>query len=118
MACPKEDQLLEGDLHVILDKIEADILQITKNGIENDSPNIKHPSTERFQLKMTVLYHSMCISKVGHSSLRHIRAEYKDKKPDISDFHRNIGVSCNTKLKLPKFEDLCIKSTENVLQDE
>ena len=106
MACPKEDQLLEGDLHVILYKIEADILQITKNGTENESPNIKDPSTERFQR-----------TKI-HSSLRHIRAEYKDKKPDVSDFHPNIGVSCNTKLKLPKFEDLCIKSTGKELQDE
>ena len=30
MAWAKGDQPLEGDLHAILDKIEADILQITK----------------------------------------------------------------------------------------
>ena len=30
MACTKGHQLLECELHVILDKIEADILQITK----------------------------------------------------------------------------------------
>ena len=30
IACTKENQLLEGDLHAILDKIEANILQITK----------------------------------------------------------------------------------------
>ena len=30
MACTKGNQLLEGDLHAIVDKIEADILQITK----------------------------------------------------------------------------------------
>ena len=31
MACTKRDQLLGGDLHAILDKIKADMLQITKN---------------------------------------------------------------------------------------
>ena len=30
MSCTKGNQLLEGDLHAIMDKIEADILQITK----------------------------------------------------------------------------------------
>ena len=30
------------------------------------------------------------VSKAGHSSLRHVRAEFKDKKPDVPDFHRNI----------------------------
>ena len=30
MACIKGNQLLESDLHAILDKIEADIFQITK----------------------------------------------------------------------------------------
>ena len=28
-------------------------------------------------------------------------AEYKDKLPNVSDSHRNIGTSCNSKLKLP-----------------
>ena len=41
---------------------------------------------------MAVLDQSMCITKVGHSGLRHVLAEYKDKNPDVSDFHRNIGV--------------------------
>ena len=30
MACTNGNQLLEGDLHAILNKIETDILQITK----------------------------------------------------------------------------------------
>ena len=30
MACAKGDQLLEGNLRAVLDKIEADILQNTK----------------------------------------------------------------------------------------
>ena len=39
---------------------------------------------------MAVLHQSIYISKAGHSSLRHVRAEFKDKKPDVPDFHRNI----------------------------
>ena len=60
----------------------------------------------------------MCIFKAGQYSLRHLRAEYKDKKPDVSDFHRNIEASFNSKIKSPKLKDLHIKSTENALQDE
>ena len=76
------------------------------------------PSTEKFQLQIAVLHQSMYISNAGYSILRYIRAKYKDKKPDVSDSHRNTGVSCNYQLKLTKFKDLCIKSTEKVLQDE
>ena len=47
---------------------------------------------------MAVLHQSIYVSKAGHSSLRHVRAEFKDKKPDVPDFHRNIGVWCNFKL--------------------
>ena len=66
--------------------------KLQRNGTENGSSNIKDLSTERFQLQIAVLHQSMGISKAVHSSLRHVRAEYKDKKPDVSDFHRNIGV--------------------------
>ena len=38
---------------------------------------------------------------VGPLSLRPVRAEYKDKVPDVSDSHRNIGTLCNSKLKFP-----------------
>ena len=31
---------------------------------------------------------------------------------------RQIGKSYNSKLKLPKFKDLCMESTEKLLQDE
>ena len=60
--------------------------------LRNGSSNIKDSSTERFQLQMAVLHQSIYVSKAGHSSLRHVRAEFKDKKPDVPDFHRNIGV--------------------------
>ena len=60
----------------------------------------------------------MGISKAGHSSLRFDLVEYNDRKPYVLDFHRSIGVWCNSELKLPKFKDLRIKSTEKVLQDE
>ena len=35
MASSEGDQLLAGAFHAILDKIKADILQITKSGIGN-----------------------------------------------------------------------------------
>ena len=44
--------------------------------------------------------------------------EHKDEKPDMPDFHQNIGEWCNSKIKLPKYKDLCNKSFEKVLQDE
>ena len=34
-------------------------------------------------------------------SLRIVWAEYKDKVTDVSDSHRNIGTSNNTKARLP-----------------
>ena len=92
--------------------------KLQRNGNENCLTNIKDSSTERFQLQMVVLHQTMGISKTGHSSLRHVWKEYKDKTPDVLHFHRNIGVSCNSKLSLPKYKDLCIKSTEKVLKDE
>ena len=66
---------------------------------------------------MTVLQQSICIN-VGPSSLRYVRAEYKDKVLDVSDSHRNIGKLFNSKLKSPKFKDLRIKSIEKLLKDE
>ena len=33
--------------------------------------------------------------------LRQVWAQYKDKITDVSDSHRNIEISCNSKLKLP-----------------
>ena len=65
------------------------------------------PSTERFQLQMAVLHQSMCISKAGHSILRHVRVEYKDKKRMECVM---CGVWCNSRLPLPKFKDLCVRS--------
>ena len=38
MSCTKGNQLLEGDLHAIMDKIEADILQITKRSFNRKIP--------------------------------------------------------------------------------
>ena len=42
----------------------------------------------------------------------------QDEKPDTPDFHQNIGEWCNSKIKLPKYKDLCDKSFEKVLQHE
>ena len=44
MASSEGDQLLSGAFHVVMDKIEADILQITKwqrSRIRNESSSIK-----------------------------------------------------------------------------
>lgn len=60
----------------------------------------------------------ICISKAGVASLRHVLAKYKDRVSDVSDSNQNIGELCNTKLKLPEFKDLCIKSTEKLVKDE
>ena len=54
----------------------------------------------------------MSIFKTCRSNLRHVWAVYKEKKPDVTYLDRNIEVSRNSKLKLPKFKDLCIKSTK------
>lgn len=67
---------------------------------------------------MEVLNQSMCIFEACPSSLRRVRAEYKDKSPDMSGSHRNIGTPCNSKLKYPKLKDTCIESTEKLVEDE
>ena len=77
--------------------------KLQRNWIKNGSCNIKDPSTEIFQLQMEVMHQSICISKANHSFLK---------------IYQKAGVSCNYKLKWPKFKDLCIKSTEKELQDE
>ena len=123
MAYNRGNQLLEGDFNVILD-LNTILLfwliyfKLQRNGTENGLSNIKDPSTERFQLQMAVLHQSMCIAKAAHFNSRHVWVEYENKNLDVSDFYQNIGVWCNSKLKLPKSKDSCIKSTEKVLQDE
>ena len=39
------------------------------------------------------------LSKADPLGLRDVRAEYKDKLPDMWDSHWNIGTPCNSKLK-------------------
>ena len=72
---------------------------------------MKDPSTETFQLQMPVLHRSKYIYKAGPSSLRQAWAEYKDKVPDASDSHRNIGTSCNSKLKSPNLK-ICVSKLQ------
>lgn len=66
-------------------------LKLQRNGTEKGLPNLKDTFTERFQLQLLVLHQSMCISKAGPSSLRHVMTKHKDKVPDISDFTRGYG---------------------------
>ena len=106
MDCAKGDQPLGGDLHAILDKIEADVTpkyeQIKPKAYRLTSGILqqKHSSYKQ----MPVLHQSKYISKTGPSSLRRVWAEYKDEVPDVSDYHQNIGTSCNSKLKLPNLK--------------
>ena len=92
--------------------------KLQRNGTENESYNIKDNPTERLQLQMRFLHQSIFISKAGPPSLKHDPAKYKDRVLDVSDSHRNIGTSCNSKLKLLKFKDLCIESLEKLHKDE
>ena len=64
---------------------------------------------------MTVMHQNMCI-KVDPSNLRHVPAEYKIS--DVSNSCRNIGKLCISKLKSPKFKELCIESIEKLLKDK
>ena len=55
-------------------------------------------------------------TRLFFSSFRYIRAEYKDKVPDVSYPRRNIGTLCNSKLKQSKFRDLCTESIEKLVK--
>ena len=66
---------------------------------------------------MSVLHQNMCISKAAFSILR-VLSEYKYKVPDELDSNQTVGTSCNSKLKLPIFKDLCTQSTEKLVKDE
>ena len=70
-------------------------MKLQKNETKNRLSNIKDPLTERFEVQILVLHQSMCMCKADSSSLRH-----------VWDSHSNIGTSCNSKLKLPKFKDV------------
>ena len=37
--------------------------------------------------------------------------QYKDKVSDVSDYHQNIGTSCNSKPKLPNLK-ICVLKLE------
>ena len=65
MASSEGDQLIAGAFHVIMYKIYADVLQIVKKWIGNESSYIKHTSSERFQPYMPVLHQSTCTFKAG-----------------------------------------------------
>ena len=70
----------------------------TENGFSTETLQLQMP------IQMPVLHQCKCISKAGPLRLRQVWAEYKDKVPDVSDSHRNIGTSCNSKLKLPNLK--------------
>ena len=68
MASPKGDQPLAGAFHAVMEKIEADVLQIATRkwkwiGIGNEFSYIKDSFSERFQLQMPVLHQCTCTFK-------------------------------------------------------
>ena len=56
---------------------------------------------------MPVLHQSKRTSNAGPFFKTRVWAEYKDKVHDVSDSHRNIGMSCNFKVKLPNLK-ICV----------
>ena len=62
------------------------------------------------ELEMSVLHQSMCIFKVGLSSLS--ERKYKEKVPDMSDPKQNFETSCNSKLMFSELKDLFIKRAQ------
>ena len=43
-------------------------------------------------------------------------ASVKDKVPDVSDLHQNIGTSCNSKFKLPNLK-ICVSKLQKDYQN-
>ena len=99
MASSEGDQLLVGTFHPIMDKIEADVLQIAKKWNWNESLYIKDTFSERFQLKMPVLHYC----KVRAPSK--LASECNQMQ---SKCNQNIEMSCKVKLKLTKLKGLCL----------
>ena len=110
MVCSEGDQLLGADFHAVLGKVEADMLQITKEwnwewiieekgyfykkiAASNDGSARKYLNVQGWSLNFT-----------------HIRAKFKDKVLDVSDSNQNIK-TCKSKLKLSEFKPLYIKSS-------
>ena len=72
---------------------------LQRDGTGNGLSNIKDTFAESLQLRMSVLYQSMCIFKPGLSSSYDGWAKYKEKVPDVSDPNQNVETTCNSKLK-------------------
>ena len=64
------------------------------------------------------MHQSICTSKAGLTSLRHVWAKYKDEVSDVSGSDQNIEASSNSKLKLTEGKDLPFKKTEILVKDE
>ena len=85
---------------------------LQRNGTGNGFSNIEDTFAESFQLQISVLHQSMCISKAGLSSLNDGWAKYKQKVTDMSDSNQNFETTCNSKPKFPELKDLFIKRVQ------
>ena len=87
---------------------------LLRNGTENGFYNIKDTFAENFNLQLSVLHQSICIFKAGLSGLSDVKAKYKGKIPDMSDFNQNVETTCNSKLKFVELKDLFIKRVQKI----
>ena len=65
-------------------------------GTGNGLSYIIYTFAESFQLKISVLYWSLCL-KAGLSSLSDGCAKYIEKEPDVSDSNQNVEIKCSSK---------------------
>ena len=69
MAFSEGNQLFAGDFCANLDKTNANMVNLQRDGSGNGLSNIKDTFAEILQLQMSVLHQNMCIFKSGLSSL-------------------------------------------------
>ena len=114
MVFSEGNQFFAGDFHAVLDKKMLICFNLIRNSTGNGFSDTKDTFAESFKLKlqMSVLHQSMCMFKVGLSSLRDSSlssAKYKERVPDVSDSTQNIKTTCNARLKFTELKDLFIK---------
>ena len=88
---------------------------LQRDGTGNGLSNIKDTFAESLQLRMSVLYQSVCIFKPGLSSSYDGWAKYKEKVP-VSEPNQNVETTCNSKLKLHNLKIYspkgCVKTSQ------
>ena len=95
MVFPEGNKLFAGDIRANPDEINADMVNLQRDGTGNRLSNIKGTFAESLQVQVSVLLHqSMCIFKAGLSSLYDCWAKYKEKVPDVSGPNQCFEATC------------------------